>query len=192
MNTHRDDYALRQIGLIVVLLPLLALCACAQQEMPATTTAALSPRQKSQLVELLETAKTADQKGEMDPHIAPMTKDGFIDQKLKADRVIRELTHGFEVPEHEVADALWVPPKSVTDEERVELIRQLQMAKKEDDHNEQELLNDSVWGDFYPIGISTFDHQKQLADSAIEDLEIGEPVSWSTIREALHVPPSPY
>jgi hypothetical protein len=192
MNTHRHSHALLPIGLIVALFPFLGLCGCAQQAMTTTTTATLSPRQRSRLVEQLETAKIADQNGEMDPDVTPMTRDDFIDQKLKAERVIRELTHGFEVPEREVADALWVPPRSITDANRTQLIRQLQMAEAKDDHNEQEMLNDSVWGNFYPIGISTFDHQKELADSVIEDLEIGEPVSWSTVREALHVPPSPY
>jgi hypothetical protein len=192
MNTHRHGHASLQIGLIVALFSLLGLCGCAQQALTTTTTASLSPRQKSRLVELLESAKTADQNGEMDPHVTPMARDDFIDQKLKADRVIRELTHGFEVPEREVSDALWVPPRSITDAQRAQLIQRLQLAKQQDDHNEQEMLNDSEWGNFYPIGISTFDHQKQLADSAIEDLEIGEPVPWSTIREALHVPPSPY
>jgi hypothetical protein len=192
MNTHRHGHALPQIGLIVAVFPLLGLCGCAQQAMTTTTTATLSTRQKSQLVELLEAAKTADRNGEMDPRVTPMTRDDFIDQMLKADRVIRELTHGFEVPEHQVADSLWVPPRSITDEERTQLIRQLQMAKKEDDHNEQEMLNDSVWGNIAPIDTATFDHQMQLADSVIEDLEIGEPVSWSTIREALYVPPSPF
>jgi hypothetical protein len=193
MNTHRHGHALAQIGLIVAFFPLLGLCGCAQQALTTRTTATLSPRQKSQLVELLETAKTADQNGEMDPHVTPMTRDDFIDQKLKVDRVIRELTHGFEVPESEVADSLWVPPKSITDESRTQLIRQLQIAKKEDDHNEQEMMNDYVWGDsIAPLDTVTFDQQMKLVDSVIEDLEIGEPVSWSTIREALYVPPSPY
>jgi hypothetical protein len=168
------------------------MCGCAEQAMTTSTTATLSPRQKSRLVELLETAKTADQSGEMDPHVTPMTRDDFIDQKLKADRVIRELTHGFDVPEREVADALWVPPKSITDERRAQLIRRLQMAKKQDDQNEQEMLNDAVWGNIAQIDTVTFDQQMELVDNVIEDLEIGEPVSWSTIRKALYVPPSPF
>jgi hypothetical protein len=192
MNTHQHDHALAQIGLIAALFPLIGICGCAQQAMTATTTATLSPRQKSQLVELLETAETADRNGEMDPHVTPMTRDDFIDQKLKAERVIRELTHGFDAPEQEISDALWVPPRSITDERRAQLIQRLQMAKQQDDHNEQEMLNDSVWGNSGAIDTVIFDQQMQLVDNVIEDLEIGEPVSWSTIRKALYVPPSPF
>jgi hypothetical protein len=107
-----------------------------------------------------------------------------------AERVIKELAHDFEVPRQQIADALWVPPKSITSEERERLIRQLQEAKRADDHNEQEMLNDSAWTDLAaPVDTATFDLQKELVDSVVEDLEIGEGVHWSTIKDALYVPP---
>jgi hypothetical protein len=38
----------------------------------------------------------------------------------------------------------------------------------------------------------TFDEQKQLVDSVVKDLKIGETVSWSKVKESLYVLPSPY
>jgi hypothetical protein len=81
-------------------------------------------------------------------------------------------------------------------EERDRLIRQLQEAGREDDHNEQELLNYSQWteldGGGAPVDTVTFDEQKQLVDSVVKDLKIGETVSWSKVKESLYVLPSPY
>jgi hypothetical protein len=54
------------------------------------------------------------------------------------------------------------------------------------------MLNDSAWTDSAaPVDTVTFDQQKELVDSVIKDLEIGEGLHWSTIKEALYVPPSP-
>ena len=70
----------------------------------------------------------------------------------------------------------------------------LQSAKLVDDHNEQAMFKYSEWsmsdGGGAPIDTVTFDDQMQLVDSVIKDLEIGEVVPWSTIREALSVPPA--
>lgn len=171
----------------------LALCACAQTIANAPPFPPLSPQEKSDLIERLEVAKGTDWNDAMDPNVAPVTEDDFLEQMNKADRVIKELTHGFEVPRQKIADALWIPPKSITAQEQDRLLRQLQEARREDDHNEQRMLNLAAWTDSVaPVDTMKFDRQKELVDRVVKDLEIGEGVRWSTIEEALYVPPSPW
>ena len=152
------------------------------------------PSQGLGLIDQLASAKQADWQYALDPNVAPVTESDFLDQMNKADRVIKLIAHGVEVPRQEIAEALWVPPTSITSEERERLIRQLQQAGREDDHNEQEMLNDSAWvtsdGGGAPLHTVTFDQQKLLVDSVVQNLEIGEAVHWPTIKEALYVPPS--
>jgi len=153
-----------------------------------------APDQGPELIDQLASAKQLDWRYALDPNVAPVTEIDFLDQMNKADRVISLITHGFEVPQQETVEALWVPPASITSEERRRLIQQLQEARREDDHNEQKMLNDSAWitsdGGGAPIDTVTFDQQKLLVDSVVQDLVIGEIVHWPTIKEALYVPPS--
>jgi hypothetical protein len=168
------------------------LSACArsavQPRTPVTTT-----KNKAALVEELKSAKQQDWSSALDPQVAPSEEEDFLDQMNKADRAIKELTHGFEVPQSEIDDALLVPPKSLSLQKRLQLIRQLQDAAQQDERNEQAMLNDLAWSDSVaPMDTYTFDQQKALAEGVIKDLEIGEDVHWSTIKEALVVPQSPY
>jgi hypothetical protein len=55
------------------------------------------------------------------------------------------------------------------------------------------VLNDLAWSNSVaPVDTFTFDQQKAVAEGVIKDLEIGEDVHWSKIKEALVVPQSPY
>jgi hypothetical protein len=148
---------------------------------------------KAALLEALETATRQDWASALDPHAAPSEEEDFLDQMNKADRAIKELTYGFEVPQSEIDEALVRPPKSLPSARRAQLIRQLQDAVQQDDRNEQAMLNDLAWSDSVaPADTFKFDQQKDLVNSVIKDLEIREDVHWSTITEALVVPQSPY
>jgi hypothetical protein len=141
----------------------------------------------------LRAAKRQDWASALDPHVAPSEEEDFLDQMNKADRAIKELTHGFEAPQSEIDEALVIPPKSLPATRRMQLIRQLQDAVRQDDRNEQAMLNDLAWSDSVaPADTFKFDQQKDFASSVIKDLEIGEDVHWSTINQALVVPQSPY
>jgi hypothetical protein len=152
--------------------------------------------QGSQLLDQLASAKQLDWQYALDPGVAPVRQEDFLDQMNQADRAIKLITHGFEVPPQELAEALWIPPKAIDTGARARLIRELQEAKQADDHNEQEMFNSSEWstsdGGAAPFDTAAFDQQMQLVDSVIKDLEIGEGVHWSTIETSLYVPPSPY
>jgi hypothetical protein len=160
--------------------------------MPTANITSIDPG--PQLLDQLASAKQQDWQYSLDPSVAPARKDDFLDQMNKADRAIALITHGFKVPDQELANALWIPPKVITLDEREKLIQDLQSAKLVDDHNEQAMFKYSEWsmsdGGGAPIDTVTFDDQMQLVDSIIKDLEIGEVVPWSTIREALSVPPA--
>ena len=147
---------------------------------------------EANFLDQLASAKQLDWQSALDPSVSPITRDDYLDQMNKADSVIRLLTHGYDVPQQELADALWTPPKAITPQARVELIQELQEAKIEDDHNEQKALRYSEWsaldGGGAPADTATFDQQMQLVDGVIQDLEIDAGVHWSTIREALEVP----
>jgi hypothetical protein len=105
----------------------------------------------------------------------------------------RNSVTGFAVPQSEIDAALWTPPKHITAEERANLIAQLRQARQQDDHNEQQMLNDLAWGNSRaPADTEIFDLQKAQVDRVVKDLEIGAPVHWTDIKQALVVPSSPY
>ncbi len=170
---------------------LFALSSCTERSV--SNPPVMSMRRRSNLIERLQTVKQTDWNCAINPNASQRTKEDCLDQMNKADRTIKELHSGFDVLPKTIADALWVPPESITNSERAALIRKLEQARREDDHNEQKMLNDLAWSDSgFPADTATFDQQKALVDSVIEDLEIGEDVHWSKIKEALYVPTSPY
>jgi hypothetical protein len=150
-------------------------------------------RNNAALVEELDTAERMDWTNALDPSVAPSEEEDFLDQMNKAERAIKELTHGFEVPQSEIDDSLVIPPKALSSAQRAQLIRQLRGAVAQDDRNEQLMLNDLAWSDSgAPADTVKFDQQKELANDVIKNLEIGEDVHWSKIEEALVIPSSPY
>src|SRR5690348_1441123 len=192
MLVIRSSSSLLQLSCRVALLSSILLSACARssaqlQTAPKTTTS------RQALVEQLQSARQQDWSSALDPNVAPSEEEDFLDQMNKADRAIKELSHGFEVPQSEIDEGLMVPPKSLSPKRRLQLIRQLQNAEQQDDRNEQSMLNDLAWSDSAaPMDTYTFDEHRALAESVIKDLEIGQDVHWSTIKEALVVPKSPY
>lgn len=190
MHTIRSKIQFKQIRTVSAVFLSILLSACAQAAAP--TLRPTSPQDKAALIEQLETAKRLDWNDALDSSVAPATQEDFLEQMNKADRAIKELSHGFPVSQPEISDALWVPPKSMSAEQKDRLIGQLQDAIQQDDRNEQEMLIDLSWSEEGSINTSTYDRQKELADNVIKDLEIGEDVHWSTIKEALQVPRNPY
>ena len=191
MAVSRSSSAFKRMGYFPAFSLLILLSACAQTA--AATPASISRQQRAELIQRLETAKQLDWNNAVKCKVDSVAQDDFLDQMNKADRAIKELGHGFGVPQSEIDDALWIPPKSISPEQRTELIRQLKNAVQQDDRNEQAMMNDISWSDSdAPIDTVTFDRQKAFADNVIKKLEIGEDVHWSAIKEALQVPKSPH
>ncbi len=103
---------------------------------------------------------------------------------LRADHVedvISDLEHGVRVPQADVRAALFVPPKSLSETQRAELIQKLEQAKWRDNRGWWDWTRD-------PVIAQNFSVQEKKADRAIKDLETDQPVSWYEIQEAMHVP----
>ena len=127
MLAIRNKTSLQHLSYLSAFFLSILLSACAQSTAQLQTPAR-STKNKAALVEELESAKQEDWSSALDPHVAPSEAEDFLDQMNKADRAIKELTHGFEVPQSEIDDALLVPPKSLSSQKRLQLIRQLQDA----------------------------------------------------------------
>ena len=180
MNKNPLWKSVTLVPLAFLLLVLPAVAANAQ------ATAPVQSPQLTDLIQRLETAKKTDRDAALDPTVSPVRQETFLNQMNKADRAIRELSHGFTVSQSEVDDALWMPPKHITAEERTHLIEQLEQARQQDDHNEQQMLNGLAWSrSVAPADTVIFDQRKAQVDGVVKDLEIGAPVHWSDIKQVL-------
>ncbi|MGO9264353.1 MAG: hypothetical protein ACLQBA_05600 [Candidatus Binataceae bacterium] len=180
--------SVKLVPAVFLLLVLSALAADTQ-----ATATAQSPQVTSDLIRQLEAAKQADWDLALDPTISSVRQETYLNHMNKADRAIKELSHGFTVPQSELDEALWIAPKHITAEKRAQLIEQLRQARQQDDYNEQRMLNGLAWSNSAaPVDTVTFDERKAQVDAVIKNLEIGAPVHYSDINQALVVPPSPY
>jgi len=177
--------SLTVVALVFFVMPSLAL--------GETSMTSASPQSTSQLIQQLDAAKSADWNAALDPDVSAVRRETFLNQMNKADRAAKELRHGFAVPQAELTDALWAPPKHISPEERTQLIQELKQARRQDDQNEQNMLNDEAWSHSgAPADTTIFDEHKQQVDAVEKDLEIGAPVHWTAIKQATGVPTSPY
>jgi hypothetical protein len=145
------------------------------------------------LLQKLEAARSLDLQEAKDPNVSAVRHETFLNQMNKADRVIEELTHGVIPPHSEIDDALWMPPEHLTPEERSRLIEELKRARAQDEQNEQRMLNGLTWGNSAaPEDTAVFDEHKALIAGVIKNLEIGAPVHWTDIKNALATPRSSY
>jgi hypothetical protein len=143
----------------------------------------------AQLIKRLQIAKELDQSEAFDSDLTPVRRADFTVQAAKADRAIKELQNGFAVEPGEIEDALDIPPRHLTPEKRRQLIHQLEQAKTLDDQREQEIL--IYWQDDEPIERTQFEIQAARAGNVAKDLQLGESVHWSDIKQALYVPADP-
>jgi len=193
----RSIVRLRNLGIALFVCSMaLALSACeqntasfaAQRKAHALDQTAAGD-QTAALIKRLSSAKELDESDAFDPDLTAVRREDFTVQAAKADRVIKELQHGFAVEPAEIEDALDIPPRHLTPEKRVQLIRKLQSAKALDEQREQEIL--IYWSDDEPMERTEFDLQAKRAAAVAKDLQLGESVHWSDIKQALYVPPDP-
>jgi hypothetical protein len=154
--------------------------ACAPVSSPSTVSR--SPR--STLVLQLEQARELDKSNAMDPHIGPIASGDYSVQADKAETAIFKIEQGAEVSHKELADALFVPPKSLSEAQRDDLIHRLRHARQLDDRGWRDWTRDAAIAQDFTV-------QEKKADWVISGLERGEPVSWLDINDALSVPAYP-
>lgn len=145
--------------------------------------------QTAQMIKRLEVAKELDESNSFDPDVRPTRREDFMVKAAKADRTIRELRLGFPVSSEEVEDALEIPPRHLTPEERAQLVNQLKHAQALDDQRAQEIL--IYYRDDEPVERDQFGIQSERAAAIAKDLQLGESVHWDDIKQALYVPGDP-
>ena len=146
------------------------------------STVSRSPR--SALVLQLEQARELDKSNATDPHVGPIASGDYSVQADKADTAIYKIEHGVEVSHAEIADALFVPPKSLSEAQRDDLIHRLRRARQLDDQGWRDWTRDAAIAQDFAV-------QEKKADWVISGLARGEAVSWLDINDALHVPANP-
>jgi hypothetical protein len=147
----------------------------------AATDSNSSMQQGTQLIQRLRAAEQVDRSRALDVSIGPVASG---DYGLRADRardVADKIEHGVAVSPEEISRALFVPPESLSETERAQLVRQLKEARE---------LDRRGWWDWTkdPVIAQNFQVQERKANRVIKNLENNQPVSWADIHEALHVP----
>jgi hypothetical protein len=149
-----------------------------------------SGQQNAELIKRLEGAREMDESEANQPGISATAWQDDMIQVGKADKAIKELSHGLEVPQSEIDEALWVPPKTLSAAKRARLLQRLKDAIQRDENEEQTMMSGVNFGNIpYPTGrMATLEDRKNLAEGVLKDLEIGEDVHWETIKQALEAP----
>jgi hypothetical protein len=169
------------------------LSACAQKHSHMPPGAYMSEQNNTDVVRQLEAAKEMDESQATSPSVKAVAKEDYLEQAGKADRAIKELTHGYPVSEAELRDALQVPPGNLSSAQKSALINRIETARAQTDHNEQAMLNEVGFGySDAPAATSAFDQQKQLDNQVVKDLTIGENVHWDDVQQAQQVVQNPY
>jgi hypothetical protein len=153
---------------------------------PGTSARALtdenpSALERSALIEQLRAAKQLDLRRAYEVSVGPVAAGDYMLRADRADDVIGELEHGVDVPRSEISAALFVPPKSLSESDRAELVQQLEQAKWRDNRGWWDWTRD-------PVIAQNFSVQEKKADRVIRKLETDQPVSWHDIQEAMEVP----
>lgn len=147
----------------------------------AATDSNTNLQEGTQLIQQLREAQQLDKSYALDVSVGPVAAGDYM---LRADRaadVIDKIEHGERVSRAEIADALFVPPKSLSESERAQLVERLQQSWERDQRGWWDWTRD-------PVIAQNFNVQGKKAERVIRELETNQPVSWSEIQEAMHVP----
>ena len=156
-----------------------SLSACAPTESNANSTV-----QNEQTLQRLAAARETDLSNAKDPEVGPVASGDYGVRADEAADVMDELEHGQSVSQSRINDALFVPPKTLSEAQRARLIDELKYARN---------LDNAGWWDWTrdPVIAQDFAVQEKKADRAIKDLETNQQISWSEIDEGLQVPRYP-
>ena len=116
--------------------------------------------------------------------MGPIAEGDYLAQAEKADSAIRDLEEHSNVPEAEVSEALFVPPRHLSPELRAQLVKQLMAAKALDDQKWHNNLGseDESWL------TQLCDIQARRATRVIQKIESGTACSWVEIKDAMTTP----
>jgi len=157
----------------LLLVPHTTACATTESNTPA--------QDPVQQIQQLRAAKELDLTSAHDLSVGPVAAGDYMLRADRAEDVISDLEHGVRVPRAEVREALFVPPKSLSETQRAELVKELQQAKWRDNRGWWDWTRD-------PVIAQNFSVQEKKVDRVISELKTDQPVSWHDIQEAMHVP----
>lgn len=161
--------------LMLIAISVMPLSSCASNSM--------SYRDRANDIERLQEARRTDLSDAMVPGLDPAAQGFYMTQVGKAETVIDDLNDRKYVSEAEISEALFVPPKHLSPEQRGVLINQLRHAKTLDD----QIYRDHLGG-WDPILTEDCNVQGERVDRVVKRLEAERPVSWSEIEQAMWVP----
>jgi hypothetical protein len=162
---------------------LITVAACAQRHRYVAPDHLMPEDTRLELMRQLEAAEEINESDARDPRISIIRKEDFFEQADKAERALRELMYGYDVPQSQLADALSIPPKSLSPHAKADLIWQLRDSIALNDRFEQNRLND--WVSQATIDTVPYDSQKAFAAAVIKELNIGEDVHWDALQQAV-------
>jgi hypothetical protein len=169
----------RLIGISAVgVILTLSLSACAPSE------SNVSYAQSERTLQRLQAARELDLSNARDPEVGPVASGDYSLRADKAEQVMYDLEHGQYVSQAQIDAALWVPPKSISLEDRARLIHELELARNQDEQGWWDWTRD-------PLIAQDFAVQEKKANRAIKYLETGQQISWSEINDGLEVPRYP-
>src|SRR5271170_6530541 len=90
--------------IITALVFVLGLSACAQKHSHMPPGEFMNESRNSDVVRQLEAAKELDESNAMQQKLGVVPREDFLEQAGKADKAIKELTHGYPVSEAELQD----------------------------------------------------------------------------------------
>jgi hypothetical protein len=155
-----------------------SLSACAPAE------SNVSAAQSEGTLQRLQAAREIDLRDARDPAVGPVASGDYSLRADNAEQIMIELEHGQDVSQSRINDALFVPPKSISPEQRARLVDELKAARAMDNRGWWDWTRD-------PVIAQDFSVQEIKANRAIKDLETNQQVSWSEIDEGLRVPRYP-
>jgi hypothetical protein len=147
----------------------------------AATDSNTSSQQGTQLIQRLREAQQLDKSYAYDVSVGPVAAGDYMLRVDRAGDVIDKIEHGERVSQAELADALFVPPKTLSESDRAQLVQQLEQAWDRDQRGWWDWTRD-------PVIAQNFAVQGKKAERVIRELQTDQPVSWSDIEEAMHVP----
>jgi hypothetical protein len=163
---------------LVTLTLTLSLSACAPTE------SNVSNAQSERTLQRLQAAREIDLGNARDPEVRPAASGDYSLRADNAEQVMYDLEHGQYVSQAQIDDALFVPPKSLSLEDRAHLIHELEIARNRDERGWWDCTRDLIAAQDFAV-------QEKKANRAIRDLETSQQISWSEIDDGLEVPRYP-
>jgi hypothetical protein len=170
---------LRLAGIIagpVIFTAWLSACAPAESNVSAS--------RSEETLKRLQAAREIDLSNARDPEVGPAASGDYSLRADNAEQIMIEMEHGQYVSQSRIDSALFVPPKSLSLEQRARLVEELKVARAMDNRGWWDWTRD-------PVIAQDFSVQEIKANRAIKDLETNQQVSWSEIDEGLRVPRYP-